>query len=1291
MIMNTNQPPDREKELFEQAVEITSPQERAAFLNIACAGQPALRERLDNLLRAHDEAASKFLGDRPAAAPATIRLTVPDEEKLGTMIGRYKLLEKVGEGGFGSVYVAEQREPVKRRVALKVIKLGMDTKEVVARFEAERQALAMMDHPNIAKVLDAGATESGRPYFVMELVRGIRITDYCDQNQLPTLDRLKLFIQVCNAVQHAHQKGIIHRDLKPSNILVTLHDGVPVPKVIDFGIAKATQQELTDKTVYTQLQQFIGTPAYISPEQAEMSGLDIDTRADIYSLGVLLYELLTGQTPFDARELLKAGLDELRRTIREVEPMRPSTRLTLRLARSAGPGAPASSPALDGTARKASEDAGAPPSPRSRKEVQNLQHLITLVRGDIDWIVMKCLEKDRTRRYDTANGLAADVQRHLSNEPVIARPPSTLYRLQKMARRNKLAFAATTAVLTALVLGISVSAWQAVRASRESATARRAETAARCAETLAQTEARRADDEARRATTATTAARQSLAAADFYQATRLVDADNTSEALPFLARSLSLNPTNPAARTRLFTLLNYRTWMMPKLVLTNAGHTEHAAFSPDGARILTVSSNGEARLWDAWTEKPLTATMTCEPFPNFWSDELPFEFSADGKRLLTFHNNHVKVWDALSGRLLTELGDVLDRARQSGRITLAHFNPAGTRFVGVTKYCAQVWDAQNGNPIVGPFGDEAIESARYTSDGTKVLTISMTSHGRVWDAQTGQPLTALFARPDVAEIFWSPDGSRIAAAHGKPPRWDESKSEIEWYFSNDDSTARIWDAKTLQPLGSRMPFSYQYRSLNFSPDGSRIIADEDGSVWDAKSGEPVPALQPKNGWWATSFSRDGKRILAESIRSERRVLDAFSGQPVTESYPERGHAQSEVSPDGNRVMYLMEDGHLWMLDTRPATEPSRLFGEAQSIASARISPNGRLLATVTTNAVTLWDVESGTSSVLATEKSGKAKAEFSTDGEQLIVVSGAKTAQVWNVRTRQRLTPPRSFGAATKLLVVSPDGKWIATVTTNQILAVVNALTGEEVWNKVGRWYGAWFSPDSRWLSASGQTTNGATASGAFDTKTGDRKPISGQNGEVSRAPRFSPEGDHFLGGAGNSVEMYETHSGALLLRGLEAEKEIHNFAFGREGQQIITQSVQADGSANLRLWDANSGLLIADPFHEHRRNYPQTAGALTLDGRWLVTVSTNGQACLWNLSPPPGALPGWMADLLEALSGKVLNAHGVLEPTQRDPAQLLATLRTQSAAAPPTDEWGTWLRWFLADRATRGPYPLTP
>ncbi|HEY4301825.1 MAG TPA: serine/threonine-protein kinase [Candidatus Didemnitutus sp.] len=428
-------PAEKEALVFGEAL-LVPPADRARYLDGACAGDDALRRRIVALLTAH-ESAGAFMAPAPGgqdpAGPA-------HSDRPGARIGRYKLLQELGEGGCGVVWMAEQEEPVRRRVALKVIKLGMDTKSVIARFEAERQALALMDHPGIARVLDAGATDSGRPFFVMELVAGVPITRYCDERNLSTRERLALFVPVCQAVQHAHLKGVIHRDLKPSNILVTLHDGEPMPKVIDFGIAKATQGRLTDLTLFTAFEQFIGTPAYMSPEQAEISGIDVDTRSDIYSLGVLLYELLTGRPPFDPKTLVEAGLDEIRRVIREVEPARPSTRLdTLE----------------DSDRTKVARQRGTAPA-----------QLAILLRGDLDWIVMKALEKNRTRRYETATGLALDIQRHLQNEPVFARPPTLGYRVGRMMRRHRVAFGATAAVAAALIAGTAISTVQAVRARR---------------------------------------------------------------------------------------------------------------------------------------------------------------------------------------------------------------------------------------------------------------------------------------------------------------------------------------------------------------------------------------------------------------------------------------------------------------------------------------------------------------------------------------------------------------------------------------------------------------------------------------------------------------------------------------------------------------------------------------------------------------------------------------------------------------------------------------------------------
>jgi len=425
-----NENPDADITLFTEASRLRAT-ERSAYLNRACAGDAGLRRRVDELLDAY-ERAGDFLAAPPSGIPAT-DIPAGVGEKAGDHIGRYKLLQQIGEGGCGVVFMAEQVAPVHRRVALKIVKPGLDTKNVIARFEAERQALALMEHPNIAQVFDAGATDGGRPYFVMELVRGAKITEYCDQNSLTTKARLDLFIQVCGAIQHAHQKGIIHRDIKPSNILVTTAaDGRPLPKVIDFGIAKAaTGLRLTDKTLFTAFEMLIGTPAYMSPEQATLTSVDVDTRSDIYSLGVLLYELLTSTTPFDTTELLKAGLDEVRRVIREKEPVRPSTRLSTMVA-------------ADLTT--VSRHRGAEPP-----------KLVRDVRGDLDWIVMKAMEKDRTRRYPTANGLATDVERYLSGEAVLARPPSALYQARKSLARNKLLYSGVAVIFILLAASLAVT------------------------------------------------------------------------------------------------------------------------------------------------------------------------------------------------------------------------------------------------------------------------------------------------------------------------------------------------------------------------------------------------------------------------------------------------------------------------------------------------------------------------------------------------------------------------------------------------------------------------------------------------------------------------------------------------------------------------------------------------------------------------------------------------------------------------------------------------------------------
>jgi serine/threonine protein kinase len=480
--------------IFWEALAIPSAPERAQFLDRACGDGAALRAQIEELLAAYPKV-ERFLETPAVALAETVDNPALPVEGAGSVIGPYKLLEQIGEGGMGLVFMAEQMQPVRRRVALKVIKPGMDTRNVVVRFEAERQALALMDHPNIAKVFDGGTTASGRPYFVMELVRGVPITEFCDQRRLTPRQRLELFATVCQAVQHAHQKGIIHRDLKPSNVLVTLHDVVAVPKVIDFGIAKATTQRLTERALFTNLAQMVGTPLYMSPEQAEMNGLDVDTRSDVYSLGVLLYELLTGTTPFESQTLKKVGLDEIRRMIREEEPPTPSQRLTTLNAQ---------------VCETVSE----------RRGVDG-RRLGQVLRGELDWIVMKALEKDRGRRYESASAFAADVQRYLNDEAVEACPPSAGYRLRKYVRRNRRVLAMVGVVAASLITATAVSIWQAARATeaQQQAEADRKQAEAdrdraETAEGKAETNLERAKEAEQRATTEAAIAR---AVNDFLQ------------------------------------------------------------------------------------------------------------------------------------------------------------------------------------------------------------------------------------------------------------------------------------------------------------------------------------------------------------------------------------------------------------------------------------------------------------------------------------------------------------------------------------------------------------------------------------------------------------------------------------------------------------------------------------------------------------------------------------------------------------------------------------------------------
>ena len=683
----------RANELFLKAMELRSFEERRALLDQDCGADEALRDEVERLLEASDRAGS-FL-DRPAVeiGITTVAPRPGDEtaaavglEAAGSVIGPYKLLQQIGEGGMGTVYMAEQTQPVRRKVALKVIKPGMDSRQVIARFEAERQALAMMDHVNIARVFDAGATESGRPYFVMELVHGVPITKYCDDNHLTPRQRLELFVPVCRAIQHAHQKGIIHRDIKPSNVMITLYDGKPVPKVIDFGVAKATEQKLTERTLFTQYGTLVGTLEYMSPEQAEMSALGVDTRSDIYSLGVLLYELLTGSTPLSHKRVKEAAFGEILRMIREEEPPRPSTRL--------------------------SESGEALASISAQRHMEPAR-LTKLVRGELDWIVMKTLEKDRNRRYETASGFAADVQRYLDDEPVQACPPSTWYRFRKFARRNRRAVATAAAAALVVVLavaGLATSTLLLAREQRATANALQAETQAK-------------DD-----------LENALYFHRIALAHRELSVDNLGRALQFLGEC----PEDLRGWEWHYLM---RLCRVEPLILRDKTEVNSLAFSSDGEFLASALGDGAVKVWNSRTGKPIRTLEHAHADSVF-----SVAFHRDGRHLASAGaDRKVKVWDWTTRRNVFTGPRRSDADHNRGTGYGVAFSPDGRRLAAGSDGAVHVWDWETGQPALPPLRGHAKKgiSVAFSSDGRRLASGSWSGEVMIWNAETGELLRTL--------------------------------------------------------------------------------------------------------------------------------------------------------------------------------------------------------------------------------------------------------------------------------------------------------------------------------------------------------------------------------------------------------------------------------------------------------------------------------------------------------------------------------------------------------------------
>jgi WD40 repeat protein/serine/threonine protein kinase len=1088
-----------EEAIFTAAVEMESAAQRAAYLDEACAGRPDFRRKVEELLCAHVQAGN--LLDKAAAA-WNAHLPINDEqtiaERPGTVIGSYKLLEQIGEGGFGIVFMAEQQHPVRRKVAVKVIKPGMDSKQIIARFEAERQALAMMDHQNIARVLDAGTADSGRPYFVMELVRGVPVTQFCDDNQLPLSERLKLFVAVCQAVQHAHQKGIIHRDLKPSNVLVTLDDGTPLGKVIDFGIAKALGQErLTDKTLFTGFAQMLGTPLYMSPEQAEMSRLAADTRTDIYSLGVLLYELLTGTTPFDKERLKGASYDEIRRIIRDEEPAKPSKKIS--------------------TLGQAATTISANRKTEPRR-------LSQLFRGELDWIVMKALEKDRNRRYETASSFAADVQRYLHDEPVQACPPSALYKFRKLVRRNKRVVAMASFAAAVLVVGVAALAVSNVRIGR-------------------------------------VLKRERLNS--YYQ--RIVLAEQAWSANNLLRMQQQLDDCPEELRGwewHYLRRLRYRN--LPPL--RHEASVSDAAFSRDGRQVASVDRKGVVKVWDIQTGREVLRIQAHDKPADCVA------FSPDGHSLATgSQDKTIKIWDVATRQRIRIL-----QGHQSVIHSVA-FSPDGRHLAsasggGGPDRTVKVWDVATEQELLTLKGhQDGVMQVAFSPDGRRLASASEDRTVKLWDSQTGQELQTFRGHTLVVwGVAFSPDGQRLASVAGAHSKMGTGE-------------AKVWDVRTGEEVLTLGGHTTLVLGVAFSPDGRRLATsglDKDVKLWDATNGREILTLRgPRLSWNPrVAFSPDGTRLVCAGRDHRVWIWDAtplgdIVGEEVRTLRHEGGVRSVAFCPDGKCLATAGEDDRVRIWDLPSGRELHRLDGQSGMRVHLAFSRQGKFLA-LGGKQLTVWDTT--TWKEVLTRPTGSYAVAFGPD--ERLLASGSPNpsflVRVWDVATSQErhTLPGHTWGILE--VAFSPDGRTLASASADSSVRLWDPETGAvkaPPLHHFGPAKGLAFSPDGLYLASTGddQTVK------LWDTATWrEWRTLRDPTGRIHRVA-WSPDGRRLAwGGTDATVKIGDPATGKILrtLRGHTAWVE--GVAFSPDGQWIASASLDR----TVKLWPAQTPPEAEDP-----------------------------------------------------------------------------------------------------------------
>jgi WD40 repeat protein/serine/threonine protein kinase len=1109
-------------------------------------------------------------------------------EKPGDLVGPYTLVSLLGEGGFGSVWLAERKVPFQQKVALKLVKAGMDSKSVLTRFEQERQTLAAMSHHNVATLIDGGLTPAGRPYFAMEFVKGKPINDFCDSNGLSTKDRLKLFMQVCDAVQHAHTKGVIHRDLKPGNILVAMEDGDhPNAKVIDFGVAKALTQQASDAEMMTETGSMVGTPEYMSPEQAESNAGQIDTRTDVYSLGVILYELLTGLLPFDSKELRSKGYREIQRVITEVDPPSPSMRLTTIVTRDRE------------RAAKIEEARGVAVAALAKD-----------LKSELEWIPLKAMRKEPAERYQSAVAMAEDVGNYLDGKPLVAAPESKAYRFRKYVRRNKAIAVGSAAVLGALVFGLGLATWQwweatvarnaALENERQAIAARDAADAARrkVEENAYLANAQLAgiaaeSDEIRRIRGYLAACPPPLRGWEWGWLNGGLD-----RSLATLGRhggevfAAAFSPDG----TRILTVSDDRIIRVFAAATAEplaelVGHEKqvvHATFSPDGARIASTSADGTARLWDT-AKGTCLATLTGHEGPIYLS-----AFSPDGRVLATASGDGTaRTWDAATGAAARIL------AGHAGLVASLQFSPDGRRLVTASADgTARVWDAETGETLATLEGHgKEVLVARFSPDGTQVVTGSLDATGRVFDAGSGATIARLDGHEEsIPSVRFSPDGTRVLTASA-------------------DKTARIWDAATGAPLVEIRDHGVPLFSAEFSPDGRRVLTasllDPVARVWDAATGLPLAELKGhEQGLFTARFSPDGRSAVTSSIDRTARIWEVSTPPEIRELGGHTGIVRSAVlSADGTRLVTTSESPVARIWEVASGEFLFDLVGHSAEVTSPKFSPDGTRIATASRDGTArIWNAATGAPlRTLEGHRERVVSTAFSPDGRELLTASHDGTARVWSVDDGTLQRELTGHGGRVNFATYSPDGATIVTVSDDKTARLWNAATGSPIRTIEGHAEGV----QSTVFSADGTvllTLSLDRTARLWRVETGE--PLAVIDGHEVRAARLSPDGRTVATGSRDgSILLSDARTGLERHRLVTAGTPVLSVNFNQDGTRLVTTGT--DNTA--RVWDVASGEVVA---RLAAGRDGMVSATFSPECTRMVTASADGVARIWDGVP---------------------------------------------------------------------------